>query len=337
LSVKFQDYYQTLEVSRTASQEEISKAFRKLARKYHPDVNKDPSAESKFKQLNEAYEVLKDPEKRARYDQLGENWKAGQDFQAPPGWENIFQQFSQGQQTQRAQGGRRGPQTATFQFGGGSGFSDFFDTLFGGNAGFGGNEGFTSQRTGVFERDGESQSASINIPLEDAYHGASKSISITTTERNAQGLAELKKKNLKIKIPPGSFDGRVIRLKGMGGKGSGGGADGDLLLTVHITPNAAMQLEGNNIVSSLPISPWEAALGAKVPVQTLEGTVSVSVPPGSQTGQRLRLRGKGFPAAGGAKGDLLVELKIMVPTTLTEHEKQAFNELASTSTFNPRS
>ncbi|MFN8389731.1 MAG: DnaJ C-terminal domain-containing protein [Bdellovibrionota bacterium] len=343
MSVKFQDYYKTLDVPRDASQADITKAYRKLARKYHPDVNKEQGAEDKFKQLNEANEVLSDPEKRKRYDLLGENWQAGQEFQPPPGFEHIFRQYAGGQQGPRARTGRRPGGAQTFQFSGNSGFSDFFDTLFGGTGGaagfgggsFGGGSGmFGGQQ--VFEQDGEDQTATIPISLEDAYRGATKTISLTMTERNEQGLAELKTKNYNVKIPAGTTDGKIIRLKGMGRKGVGGGMNGDLLLNVQISPHPKLKLEGTNIVSVLPVSPWEAALGAKVTAPTLDGNVTLTIPPGSQTGQRLRLRGKGLPESGTARGDMLVELKIVSPKTLSDEERRLFGELAEVSQFNPR-
>lgn len=333
LSVAFQDYYKTLELERSASQEEISKSFRKLARKYHPDVNKSPEGEEKFKALNEAYEVLKDPEKRKRYDQLGANWKAGQDFRPPPGWENVFQQFQSG----GGGGGSRmraGPASG-FQYGGAGGFSDFFSMLFG-EEGAHGAEMFG--RTGrTFRQNGESQSAAITISLEDAYKGSTKALSISSQERGMNGAPETKTKTLNVKIPAGTTEGSVIRLKGMGSPGSGEGSSGDLLLTIHVAPHPKIKLEGTNLLGLVNIAPWEAALGAKVNVPTLDGNVTLSVPPGSQSGQRLRLRGKGMPQRSGAAGDFLAELKIVVPKSLSEEEKEAFTKLAGVSKFNPRS
>ncbi len=352
MSVKFQDYYQTLGVERGATQEAISKAFRKLARKFHPDVNKTKEAEDKFKELNEAYEVLRDPEKRSRYDQLGANWKAGQEFQPPPGWENIFQHFAAsggggGSGARFTRGGARGrPGTQTFHFGGqdAGGFSDFFDMLFGaeaaaggprfagGGAPFGGGPGAASH----FQQDGDSQSATVTIPLEDAYRGGTKTISLATTEANAQGMAEVKTKTYNVKIPAGTTDGQVIRLRGMGQRGRHGGANGDLLLKVQVAAHPKFKLEGANIVTTVPITASEAALGGKVMVPTPDGNVSMTVPSGSQSGQRLRLRGKGMPMNSGSGGDFFVELKITVPKELTEKERKAYEELATVSSFNPR-
>ena len=330
MSVAFQDYYKTLELPRTATQGEISKAFRKLARKYHPDVNKSPEGEEKFKGLNEAYEVLKDPEKRSRYDELGENWKAGQEFRPPPGWENVFQQFQSGG---NARG--RGAPGDTFQFQGNGGFSDFFSMLFG-QEGAGGADIFGRTGGRTMRQKGDSQSASITITLEDAYRGATKAISLSSQERGANGAPEVKTKTLNVKIPAGTSEGHVIRLRGMGSPGYGEGEAGDLLLTIHLAPHPRLKLEGNNIIGSLPISPWEAALGAKVNVQTLDGNLTLSVPAGSQSGQRLRLRGKGMPQKSGAGGDFLAEIKIVVPKSMSEEEREAFSKLASISKFNPR-
>jgi len=332
LSVAFQDYYKTLEVPRTASQEEISKSFKKLARKYHPDVNKSPEGEEKFKALNEAYEVLRDPEKRSRYDQLGANYKAGQDFRPPPGWENVFQQFQSGGGPGRGRAG-----TASFQFGNNGGFSDFFSMLFGEEGAshadlFGARSSARQMR-----QNGESQSASITISLEDAYRGATKTLALTSQGRAANGAPETKTKNLNVKIPSGTGEGQIIRLKGMGSPGFGEGSNGDLLLTVQIAPHPKFKLEGSNIVGPLVISPWEAALGAKVTASTMDGNVSLSIPPGSQSGQRLRLKGKGMPQKTGSAGDYLAELKVAVPKTLTEEERDAFTKLAAVSKFNPRS
>ncbi len=339
MSVKFQDYYETLEVPRTASKEEITKAYRKLARKFHPDINKTKDAEEKFKTINEAYEVLSDPEKRKKYDTLGNNWKAGQDFQAPPGWENVFGNFS-GQTGGKARAGRTFKTGAgeSFSFGS-SGFSDFFDALF--NSGsmssqnargfFGGHE-----NEEMLAETGEDYNSSITIPLEEAFHGTTKMISIAGTESNASGLAELKPKQLKIKIPPGTTDGQVIRLAKMGAKGSGGGESGNLLLKINIAPHSKYQLRGKDLTLELAVSPWEALLGGKITFPTLSGNLALNIPAGSQTGKRFRLKGKGMPTKSNHHGDLFVELKIVVPDHPTEKEKELFSELAKISSFNPR-
>lgn len=338
MSVAFQDYYKTLNVKRTASQEEITKAFRKLAREYHPDVNKAADAEDKFKQLNEAYEVLRDPEKRTQYDALGENWKAGQSFQPPPDWADMFSQFG-------AQGGQSGGRR-TFKFntaggganpfgsaGGGEQFSDFFSMLFGnGEPDFGGGQ---RRSRGGFGQAGESIHASLTISLEEAYRGGKKGIALEVTEPNAQGVPERKMKQYQVNIPAGISEGRSIRLAGQGTSATGGPA-GDLLIKIHVAPHPIFKVDGANITAAVPIAPWEAVLGGKIEVPTLDGPVSMNVPAGTQGGAKLRLKGKGLPRKGDARGDMFVELPIQVPTSLTERERELFTELQKSSTFRPR-
>ena len=319
MSVKFQDYYEILGVGRNASDAEIKRAYRKLARKYHPDVNKDKGAEEKFKQINEAHEVLKDPEKRKLYDQLGSNWQAGQDFKPPPGWENVHFEFS------------TGPDAEAFDFGGG--FSDFFETLFGGRMGGGGR---ASARQGSWVMRGQDHEAEIEIDLTSAYHGATRTLTLQDHEIDAQGQVRTRVQNIQVKIPPGVTDGTRIRLTGKGGEGIGGGAPGDLYLKVHIEPHPRFTTDGHNLQTEVALAPWEAALGTTVQVVTMDGTVNLKVPPGSQSGQKLRLRGKGFPKKGGQRGDLIVRLKIVVPKDLTAREKELFAEMAKVSSFNPR-
>ena len=319
MSVKFQDYYEILGVGRNASDAEIKRAYRKLARKYHPDVNKDKGAEEKFKQINEAHEVLKDPEKRKLYDQLGSNWQAGQDFKPPPGWENVHFEFS------------TGPGAEAFDFGGG--FSDFFETLFGGRMGGGGR---ASARQGSWVMRGQDQEAEIEIDLESAYHGATRTLTLQGHEIDAQGQVRPRVQNIQVKIPAGVTDGTRIRLTGKGGEGMGGGPPGDLYLKVHIEPHPRFTADGHNLQTEVALAPWEAALGTTVQVVTMDGTVNLKVPPGSQSGQKLRLRGKGFPKKGGQQGDLIVRLKIVVPKDLTAREKELFAEMAKVSSFNPR-
>ena len=315
--VKFQDYYETLGVKREASQDEIQKAFRKLARKFHPDVSKVKDAEERFKQVNEAYEVLKDPEKRKRYDTLGSGYSSGQDFRPPPGWDQVFN-FDAGR------GRSRG--------GAGQGFSDFFDAFFGG-AGRAGD--MFSQMQGAQE--GRSLESEITISLADAYHGATKSISFELLQKGPGGELRRQPKSYKVKIKAGTLDGQLIRLSGQGSPGSRGGKSGDLLLRVHIAADPYFTLIGRDLHVVLPVTPWEAALGKKIDVQTLAGEVKLSIPPGSQSGQRLRLKHKGMP--GGKEsphGDLLVELKIVVPQNLSAEEEQLMRQLADVSSFNPR-
>jgi curved DNA-binding protein len=319
MSVKFQDYYETLGVGRDASEDEIKRAYRKLARKYHPDVNKDKEAEEKFKQINEAHEVLKDPEKRKLYDQLGSDWQAGQDFKPPPGWQDVHFDF------------RTGPGAEAFDFGGG--FSDFFEMLFGGSMGGGGR---ARARQGSWMMRGQDHEAEVEIDLESAYHGTTRTLTLQGHEIDQQGQVRPTVQNIQVKIPPGVTDGSRIRLSGKGGEGMGGGPPGDLYLKVHIEPHPRFSMDGHNLQVEVPIAPWEAALGGTVQVVTMDGKVKLKIPCGSQSGQKLRLRGKGFPKKGGARGDLIARLKIVVPKDLTAREKELFTEMAKVSNFKPR-
>lgn len=314
MAMKFQDYYEVLGVKRDASQEEIQRAYRKLARQYHPDVNKDASGAEKFKQVTEAYEVLKDPENRKKYDSLGANWKGGQDFQPPPGFESVRFDLGGG-------GG--------FSFGSGE-FSDFFETFFerGGARGFGGGP-FQGQ-AGMGAGAGRTQKAALTISLEDAYHGVTKRVTL----QDSRGTS----KTYQVKIPAGTTSGSTIRLAGQGGRGGGQAPAGDVLLSVTIGPHDRFQVHGHNLHATVAVSPWEAALGAKVPVRTLDGQVTLTVPAGAQSGQKLRLRQKGLPQrrGGDGRGDLLVHLKIVVPKQLGDREKALFETLAKESKFDPR-
>jgi len=335
MSVSYKDYYQILGVSREASQEEIGKAFKKLARKYHPDLNPDnKEAEQKFKEVNEAYEVLKDPEKRKRYDQLGANWEHGQHFEPPPGYENVRFTFG---------GGGEGF--------GGSGFSDFFETLFGDifqearggsrrsrSAGFGadpfgafGRSGFGGARQAM---KGEDARTTLELTLEEAYHGGQKSISLQEQTVGPDGRPTVRSKNLDVNIPPGVSDGSSIRLSGQGGPGAGGGQSGDLYLQVKLLPHRLFSVEGKNIVYDLPLAPWEAAMGTKLEVPTLDGRVDMKIPAGTSSGQKLRLKGKGL-GRGASKGDQLVRVQIKVPKSLSEEEMELWQKLAETSSFQP--
>ncbi|UCG12577.1 MAG: DnaJ domain-containing protein [Deltaproteobacteria bacterium] len=319
MAVKFQDYYEILGVGRDASEGEIKKAYRKLARKYHPDVNKDKEAEEKFKQVNEAHEVLKDPEKRKLYDQLGPDWQSGQEFKPPPGWEDVHFDF------------QTGPGAEAFDFGGG--FSDFFETLFGGHMAGGGG---ARARQASWVMRGQDQEAEIEVSLEDAYHGANRTITLQGHEIDPQGQVRPTVQNIQVKIPPGVTDGTRIRLSGKGGEGMGGGPPGDLYLRVKIEPHPRYRVEGHDLVVEVPVTPWEAALGATVEVPVMDGTVNLKIPAGSQSGQKLRLRGKGLPKKGSQKGDLFARLKVAVPKNLNKREEELFSEMAKVSTFNPR-
>lgn len=304
--MEFKDYYEILGVDRGASADEIKKAYRRLARKYHPDVSKEAQAEDRFKEVNEAYEVLKDPEKRRAYDQLGANWKSGQDFRPPPDWEDMF-----------GFGGAAGGARAADGGFGGNGFSDFFDSLFGG--GFrraGGGAG------GMFRQKGADQRASIRVNIEDLYHGASKTI------RLASG------RSLKISIPRGMADGGQIRLAGQGGPGVNGGPNGDLYLTLNASPHAYYRLDGRDILLDLPVAPWEAALGATIKVPTLGGPVELKIPPGTQSGRKLRLKGRGLP--GSPPGDQYVLVQIVTPPAETEAQRDFYARMQKELAFDPR-
>jgi len=319
--MQYKDYYKILGVSRTASADEIRKAYRRLARQYHPDVNKSPGAETKFKDSTEAYEVLSDPKKRERYDTLGANWQAGQDFTPPPGWEHM-------------QYGPRGA-GAGEPGGAGFGFSDFFETLFGAGA-FGAQEqpSFSRRRRPARALRGEDHSADITIPLEDAYRGAHTTIALQAGEMSARGGAAVRQYD--VTIPRGIGDGGRIRLRGQGGAAPGG-TPGDLYLTVHIAPHPVFRLHGRDLDVDLLLTPWEAVLGAKVPVRTVDGSVTLTVPAGTSGGTRMRLRGKGLPAMGTEPaGDLYAVIRIAVPHTPSADERRLFQELARVSAFNPR-
>ena len=303
--MQYKDYYKVLGVERDASEAEIKKAYRRLARKYHPDVSKEPNAEDRFKELGEAYEVLKDTQKREAYDQLGANWQAGQEFRPPPGWE----QFDFGGFGAQAGGG----------FQGASGFSDFFDSLFGG--GFTQSAGGTSGR--AFRQAGQDQTAHVDVTVREAYHGSSKTL------RLAGG------KSLQVKIPRGITTGKKIRLSGQGGPGINGGPNGDLYLEVNVVNDANFELQGKDIYVNLNITPWEAALGEKVHVNTLDGGVEIKIPAGSQSGRKMRLAGKGMPDS--PAGDLFVRLHIVTPPANTDAEREFYEQMKTQFKFNPRS
>jgi curved DNA-binding protein len=314
----YKDYYQILGVSRDASEEEIRRAYRKLARKYHPDVNPgSKSSEEKFKEINEAHEVLSNPDRRKQYDALGSGWQAGQDFNIPP---EFAEQFMRS----RGGGGRR---ARNFSFGG-TGFSDFFETLFGAGGGWPGFDqgGMEGQEAGFSSR-GQDIEGDIMITLEEAYHGTTRTISL-----QREGGAE----TYKVKIPAGVEQGARIRLGGRGGPGAGSGPAGDLFLRVHIAPHANFHFEDENLIYDLELAPWEAVMGTTLIVPTLDGKLNVKIRPGTQNGQRLRLRGQGFKRIGGDRGDLLVQVHIEVPESITGNERELWEKLAQTSRFNPR-
>ena len=312
MAVGFRDYYEALGVPRGASDEEIRSAYRKLAREYHPDVNRDPGAEDRFKEVSEAYEVLRDPEKREKYERLGANWKAGEDVSGASGFGGGTSGFGGGF------GGGGGFASGDGQgFGDGAGFSDFFESFFGG--GRGASRGFEG-----FSMRGGDQEATLEVTLAEAARGGKRKISL------ADG------RDFEVQIPAGVRDGQKIRLAGQGGEGASGGPAGDLYLRVRIKPDPRFRREGDDLVVEVAVAPWEAALGATVPVPTLDGSAKVKVPAGSSSGRRLRLRGEGMPAPGGGKGDLYASVRIVVPKALEKRERELFEELAAVSRFDPR-
>jgi curved DNA-binding protein len=313
MAVAFRDYYEVLGVPRGASADEIRSAYRKLARQYHPDVNKEEGAEDRFKEISEAYEVLRDPEKRERYDKFGANWKAGQDVSDASGF-NGFEGFE-------------GFDDVRVDFGGGdfggADFSDFFEGLFGGRARgpAGGRRGRSFEG---FSGRGSDQEAVIELTLEEAAAGGKRRITL------GDG------RDYEVNIPRGVRDGQRIRLAGEGGAGLGGGPSGDLFLRVRLKPHPRFRVNGRDLEVDLPVAPWEAALGATVEVPTLQGTARVKVPAGSSCGRRLRLRGEGLPSASGGRGDLHAAVKIVVPKRLKREERELFEQLADVSKFDPR-
>ena len=318
--VQFQDYYKTLGVSRQASTDEIQKAFRKLARKYHPDVNKEKGAEEKFKQINEAQEVLSDPEKRKLYDQLGENWKAGQEFRPPPGYEEYFRQS----QTSGARSGFDfGNAGGAFNFGGG-GFSDFFESLFGarGAHNFSGAQNFQQPRPSQAEQ----AQAEMDVSIEESYKGAEKKVALRVTELDHRGMPQNKTKTLSIKIPAGVRNGSVIRLAGQGASGS------DLMLRVKLNNTQKLWLEEDKLIYKVMIAPWEAALGSKIALNLYGDEILLSVPAGTASGQRVRLKGKGlYSLKTKSRDDLLIEFAISIPKHISSEEKKLYEQLSKAS------
>jgi curved DNA-binding protein len=310
--VEFKDYYAIMGVARDATEDEIKRAYRKLARKYHPDVSKEPQAEERFKELGEAYEVLKDAEKRAAYDRLGANWKSGQEFRPPPDWDSGFEM-------------RGGP----FRAGDSAAFSDFFESLFG-------RGGFQGARAGAgpFDARGEDHHAKVLIDLEDAFAGATRAITLQAPEVDAQGRVHTRERTLNVRIPKGIKPGQRIRLAGQGAPGARTGANGDLYLEVSIKPHRLYRIEGQDLYLDLPVAPWEAALGATVKVPTPGGTVDLTIPPSSSSGRKLRLKGRGLP--GDPPGDFYAVLKVVLPPANTETAKALYKEMQQQLGFNPR-
>jgi len=315
--MEFKDYYKVLGVQRTASEDEIKKAFRRLARKHHPDISKAADASARMQELNEAHEVLRDKEKRAAYDRVGQGAQGGQAFHPPPGWDSGFE-FSGGPD----------------QFGDGADHSAFFEALFGaarrGGARARPGEGFGEPRA----RRGQDHHAKIVVPLEDAFHGATRAITLHSPEMDAAGNVALHERTLQVSIPKGIRAGQQIRLTGQGSPGLGDGARGDLYLEIEFAPHARWRADGRDLYFTLRVAPWEAALGAAVNVPTPDGTVEMNVPAGSQTGRKLRLRGRGIP--GSPPGDFYVLLELVLPPAKDDKARAAYRRMADDLAFNPR-
>lgn len=305
--MEFKDYYKLLEIDRTATADDIKSTYRKLARKYHPDVSKEPQAEARFKEIGEAYEVLQDPAKRAAYDQLGDRWRAGQEFTPPPEWGAGFEFTSGGDSAAE-----------------GTDYSDFFSTLFG-----------NFSRHGASPRaHGEDHHAKIFIDLEDVFHGGTHTMTLRSPQVDAQGRVVLRERSLNVQIPKGIRESQHIRLAGQGAPGIQGTSPGDLYLEIHFHPHPLYRVQGRDLSLSLPVAPWEAALGATVKAPTPIGVVEVKIPPGSQSGRKLRLKGRGIP--GEPAGDLYLALDVVLPKADTEQAQQIYQTMARELAFNPR-
>ena len=310
--MEFKDYYQLLGVDRAATEADIKKAYRRLARKFHPDVNKAPDAQARMQEVNEAYEVLRDPQKRAAYDRVGRGWEGGQEFRPPPDWDAGFE-FSGGPQD----GGDLG------------GFSDFFEALFG-HARRGGTPWAGPGRA----LRGEDHHAKVLVSLEDAFRGATRTLTLQEAGLDAAGRVVTHERRLEVAIPRGIRPGQQIRLAGQGSPGPGGGPPGDLYLEVQFEPHPRWRVDGRDLVLTLPVAPWEAALGATVRVPTPEGTVEMAVPAGSQAGRKLRLKGRGIP--GQPPGDLYVVLELVLPRAGSERARELYRQMARDLAFDPR-
>lgn len=316
--MKYQDFYKILGVDRQADAATIKKAYRKLARKFHPDVNKAADAEEKFKEVNEAYDVLKDAEKRKAYNQFGSDWKHGHEFNTG-GWSN-------------AAGGSHS----------GADFSDFFESIFtqggfSGRSGGGFNAGGFGQGSPFQQRPrkGDDQLLKLDISLQEAYNGGEKTIQLSRSEQIGGGIATPTLKKLKINIPKGVVSGQKIRLSRQGHTSQSGGEPGDLLLEMNILPHRWFKLEGRNLILKCPLAPWEAALGSKIQVPTLSGKVELKVAAGVQSGQKMRLKGRGLP--GKPDGDLLVEIQIQTPKAIDDKTREFYQSMQQTFDYNPRS
>lgn len=311
--MEFKDYYAVLGVEKSADAAAIKKSFRKLARKYHPDVSKESDAEERMKELNEAFAVLSDPEKRAAYDELGQGNRPGSEFHAPPGWDSGHG-FSQGHYSESEA----------------ASFSDFFSEMFG-RAHAGERRGGGA---GSFNHRGEDQHATIELEIEDSYHGGVRHISLRLPERDAHGRMRMHTRQLELKIPKGVKAGQMIRLAGQGGPGMGQGPAGDLLLEVRFKHTPARWTEDRDVYIKLPLTPWEAALGGEVVAQVPDGNVQVRIPASSQPGRKLRLKGRGLPAR--EPGDLYLILEVLTPPATTPRQRELYEEMAREFSFNPR-
>ena len=306
--MEFKDYYKVMGVARDATEAQIKQAYRKLARKYHPDVSKEKDAEARFKEVGEAYEVLKSPEKRAAYDQLGQNYRPGEDFRPPPNWDSGFE-FS-----------GAGP--------GNSAYSDFFDSLFGA-------QGRSGRSRGEFHAGrGEDHHAKVLLDLEASLNGGPRTFTLRMPEIDEEGRLISKERTLNVQVPKGILAGQQIRLTGQGARAPGAGTPGDLYIEVEFQPHPLYRVDGKDLSLELPVAPWEAALGSTVKTPTPTGLVDLKVPPGSRAGSKLRLKGRGIPAS--PPGDFYVVLQIALPAANDDKAKAAYAAFAAAVPFNPR-
>jgi curved DNA-binding protein len=307
--MKYKDYYAILGVARDASEDDVKKAYRRLARKYHPDVSKEANAEEKFKEVSEAYETLRDAEKRKAYDELGRH-APGEEFRPPPNWEHVF---------------------------GGGQFSfedvDLGDLFAGLGGAFGARAHGRARDAAMPGRDHEAQ---VQVTFEQAFHGAEIALEMSELQFDEQGRARRVPRSVKVRVPPGVVDGQVLRVPGKGGKGVRGGRDGDLYLDIRVQEHPLFRADGQDLYIDLPLAPWEAVLGTSVELPTPAGTVSLKVPPGTRAGQKLRLAGRGMKRREGSAGHLYAVVQIVVPGVVDERQRGLYRELAQASTFNPR-
>jgi curved DNA-binding protein len=321
--MEYRDYYKILGVERAANADQVKTAYRRLARKFHPDVSKEKNAEERFKEVQEAYEVLKDPQKRAAYDQLGSEWKSGEQFRPPPDWGSGYE-FSGG--PERGGGRRRAYRAsagAAEREASQEDYSDFFSSLFGGETPFAGSGG---------TRAGRDHHARVDIDITEAFKGTTRTLELRRPEVKPDGSVALETHTVRVTIPAGVTEGQLIRLAGQGAPGSGGA--GDLYLEAHILPDKLYQLDGRDVTVTFPVAPWEAALGAAVNVPTLGGAVAMQIPAGSQSGQKLRLRGRGLP--GSPAGDQYVQLKVVLPAATSAEARALYEEMRAKLAFDPR-